>query len=302
AVCARRIVTSIGRRAYRRPLTQAEVDGLMTFYATGRKNASFNAGIEFALRRILASPSFVFRPERESTTVAAGVPYRITDYELASRLSFFLWSSIPDAELLRVAGGGTLSKPDVLAAQVRRMLADAKSSALVENFAGQWLQLRNLKGIVPNPETYPDFDDNLRQAFRTEAEMFFADVIHQDRNVLDLMTSDRTFVNERLARHYGIPGVFGSYFRPVRLTDEARRGLLGKGAVLMVTSHATTTSPVLRGKWILDNLMGAPPPPPLPNVPALKEPAAGEPPKTMRELMEQHRTNAICASCHKSLD
>jgi len=302
AVCARRIVTSIGRRAYRRPLTQAEVDGLMTFYATGRKNASFNAGIEFALRRILASPSFVFRPERESTTVAAGVPYRITDYELASRLSFFLWSSIPDAELLRVAGSGTLSKPDVLAAQVRRMLADTKSSALVENFAGQWLQLRNLKGIVPNPETYPDFDDNLRQAFRTEAEMFFADVIHQDRNVLDLMTSDRTFVNERLARHYGIPGVFGSYFRPVRLTDEARRGLLGKGAVLMVTSHATTTSPVLRGKWILDNLMGAPPPPPLPNVPALKEPAAGEPPKTMRELMEQHRTNAICASCHKSLD
>src|SRR5262245_45048698 len=283
AGCARRIVTTVGRRAYRRPLTQAEIDGLMDFYNTGRKDATFNTGIEFALRRILASPSFVFRPEQEPAALVAGTPYRVTDYELASRLSFFLWSSIPDDELLRVAGTGTLSKPDVLHAQVRRMLADPKSSALVTNFAGQWLQLRNLRGIVPNPETFPDFDDNLRQAFRTEAEMFFASVVRQDRNVLDLMTADDTFVNERLAKHYGIPNVSGSYFRPVRVTADARRGLLGKGAVLMVTSHATTTSPVLRGKWILDNLLGSPPPPPLPNVPALQEAKPGEPPKTMRE-------------------
>jgi len=309
AACARRIVANIGRLAYRRPLTPAEIDGLMDFYRTGRASleqapdaARFSAGVEFALRRILASPSFVFRPELEPAAVPAGVPYRITGYELASRLSFFLWSSVPDEELLRVAATGALLKPDVLNAQVRRMLADQKSSALVENFTGQWLQLRNLRGIVPNPETFPDFDDNLRQAFRTEAEMFFAYVIRDDRNVLDLMTSDTTFVNERLARHYGVPGVFGSRFRQVRLADEARRGLLGKGAVLMVTSHATTTSPVLRGKWILDNLLGSPPPPPLPNVPALKEPEPGAPPKTMREQMEQHRKDPVCAGCHRSMD
>jgi mono/diheme cytochrome c family protein len=300
--CARRIVAAVGRRAYRRPLTQPEVDGLMGFYGTARKGGSFNAGVEFALRRILASPSFVFRPENEPASVAAGTAYRIGDYELASRLSFFLWSSIPDNELLRVAGTGTLSKPDALRAQVRRMLGDPKSSSFVENFAGQWLQLRNLRGIVPNPETFPDFDDNLRQAFRTEAEMFFDSVVHEDRSVLDLMTADDTFANERLAKHYGVPGVFGSYFRRVRLTDDSRRGLLGKGAVLMVTSHATTTSPVLRGKFVLDNLLGAPPPPPLPNVPALEEPKPGEAPKTMRAQMEQHRSNPVCANCHKTMD
>jgi hypothetical protein len=300
--CARRIITAVGRRAYRRPLTQAEIDGLMEFYRTGRKDGSFNAGIEFALRRILASPSFVFRPEREAPNLPAGTPYRVTDYELASRLSFFLWSSIPDDELLRVAGTGTLSKPDILHAQVRRMLADRKSAALVANFAGQWLQLRNLRGIVPNPETFPDFDDNLREAFRTEAEMFFDSIVHDDRNVLDLLTADDTFVNERLAKHYGIPNVFGSYFRRVRVADDSRKGLLGKGAVLMVTSHATTTSPVLRGKWVLDNLLGAPPPPPLPNVPALEEPKPGEAPKTMRAQMEQHRSNPVCAGCHKTMD
>jgi mono/diheme cytochrome c family protein len=306
--CARRIVATVGRRAYRRPLTPAEVDGLMAFYGTARKGALFNAGVEFALRRILASPSFVFRPEREPFDSAQGKPiqagdvYRISDYELASRLSFFLWSSIPDDELLRVAGTGTLSRPEVLRTQVRRMLADTKSAALVENFAGQWLQLRNLRGIVPNPETYPDFDDNLRQAFRTEAEMFFDSVVHEDRNVLDLMTADDTFVNERLAKHYGIPNVLGSYFRRVHVADESRRGLLGKGAVLMVTSHATTTSPVLRGKWVLDNLLGAPPPPPLPDVPALAEPKPGEAPKTMRQQMEQHRVDPVCAGCHKTMD
>jgi hypothetical protein len=302
AACARRVVANVARRAYRRPLQPRELDELVGFYNEGRKGASFNAGVEFALRRILASPSFVFRPEYEPDTIAAGTPYRITDYELASRLSFFLWSSIPDDELLRVAGTGTLSKPDVLRAQVRRMLADAKSSALVDNFAGQWLQLRNLRGITPNPETYPDFDDNLRQAFRTEAEMFFASVIREDRNVLDLMTASDTFVNERLARHYGVPNVFGSYFRRVTLSDDARRGLLGKGAVLLVTSHATTTSPVRRGKWILENILGSPPPPPPPDVPALKEPAPGAAPRTMREQMEQHREIPGCASCHKTMD
>ena len=274
----------------------------MGFYRTGRAGADFNAGVEFALRRVLASPSFVYRPEREPANVAPGTPYRVTDTELASRLSFFLWSSIPDDELLRVAATGTLSRPDVLSAQVRRMLADSRSAALVSNFAGQWLQLRNLRGIIPNPELFPDFDDNLRQAFRTEAEMFFSSVVHDDRNVLDLMNADDTFVNDRLARHYGIPDVIGSYFRRVRLADEARRGLLGKGAVLMVTSHATTTSPVLRGKWILENIVGSPPTPPPPNVPALEEPEPGAAPRTMREQMEQHRADPQCAGCHKGMD
>jgi hypothetical protein len=303
AACARRIVATVARRAYRRPLDPSEIDGLVGFYREGRRTGgSFDAGVEFALRRVLASPSFVFRPEREPETVAPGTPYRIGEYELASRLSFFLWSSIPDDELLRVAGAGTLSKPEVLRAQVRRMLADTKSSALVENFAGQWLQLRNLRGITPNPETYPDFDDNLRQAFRMEAEMFFASVVHEDRDVLDLMTANDTFVNERLAKQYAIPNVFGSYFRRVTLTDDARRGLLGKGAVLLVTSHATTTSPVRRGKFILGNILGSPPPPPPPDVPALKEPVPGAAPRTMREQMEQHRTIPGCAACHKSMD
>jgi len=308
AECARRIIARVGRRAYRRPLTSSELDGLMEFYRKGRTGSTFTAGIEFALRRILASPSFVFRPERDpfdsaqGKALSPGAVYRLSDYELASRLSFFLWSSIPDEALLRVAATGGLSKPAVLGAQVRRMLADRKSSALVANFAGQWLQLRNLRGIVPNPESFPDFDDNLRQAFRTEAELFFGSFIRDDRNVLELMTASDTFVNERLAKHYGIPGVFGSAFRRVTLEDEARRGLLGKGAVLMVTSHATTTSPVLRGKWILDNLLGAPPPPPLPNVPALKEPEPGAPPRTMRQQMEQHRVDPICAGCHKMMD
>ncbi len=301
--CATKIIASVARRAYRRPLQSSEVTSLVAFYKQGRTSGgSFESGVEFALRRILASPSFVFRPERDPEGIPAGAPYRIGEYELASRLSFFLWSSIPDAELLRLAGAGTLSKRAVLDAQVRRMLADPKSSALVENFAGQWLQLRNLRSVTPNPETYPDFDDNLREAFRIEAEMFFASMIHEDRNVLDLMTARDTFVDERLARHYGIPNVFGSSFRRVTLTDDARRGLLGKGAVLLVTSHATTTSPVRRGKWILENLLGSPPPAPPPDVPALKEPAPGAAPRTMREQMEQHRMVPGCATCHKTMD
>jgi hypothetical protein len=300
--CARRIVSTVARRAYRRPVTAPEVEGLLSFYRQGRANGTFKTGVEFALRRILASPSFVFRAEREPAGLAPGTPYRITEFELASRLSFFLWSSIPDEELLRLAGEGKLSQPGVQSQQVRRMLADSRSEALVSNFAGQWLQLRNLRGIVPNSDLFPDFDDNLRQAFRREAELFFGSVVNEDRNVLELLTADYTFVNERLARHYGIPDVFGSRFRRVSPTDDARRGLLGKGAVLLVTSHANTTSPVLRGKWVLDNILGAPPPPPPPDVPALKEAQPGSTPRTMREQMELHRTNPTCAACHKRMD
>jgi hypothetical protein len=300
--CARRILSTLARRAYRRPPSGVEANELLSFYRQERSRGSFSTGIEFALRRILASPSFVFRPEGESVDTPVGTPYRIADLELASRLSFFLWSSIPDDKLLRVAGAEKLGQPAVLAQQVRRLLADSRSGALVNNFASQWLQLRNLRGIVPNSDTFPDFDDNLRQAFRREAELFFESVVKEDRNVLDLMTADYTFVNERLARHYGLANVSGSYFRRVTLTDDARKGLLGKGAVLMVTSHATTTSPVLRGKWVLENVLGSPPPAPPPDVPALQENKPGEAPRTMREQMEQHRSNPTCVPCHKTMD
>jgi hypothetical protein len=300
--CARQILARLGTRAYRRPVSGSEIDALLDFYKSGRSGKTFEAGIELALRRVLASPSFVFRPEMEPANVAPGASYPLSGYELASRLSFFLWSSIPDEELLWVAGQGRLNQPDVLTAQVNRMLADPRSQALVENFAGQWLLLRNLRGIVPDNATFPDFDDNLRQAFRKETELFFESVLRENRGALDLLNADYTFVNERLAKHYGIPGVEGSYFRRVTLTDEARRGLLGKGAILLVTSHANTTSPVLRGKWVLENLLGSPPPPPPPNVPALKETAPGSAPRTMREQMEQHRQNPACFGCHRTMD
>jgi hypothetical protein len=295
------VLSEFGRRADRRPLSRDELDEVMSFYDRGRRRGPFEAGIEFAVRFVLASPSFVFRPEHEPSGAVAGEPYRISDYELASRLSFFLWSSIPDDTLLSVAASGRLHEPATLAAEVRRMLADRRSAAFVDNFAGQWLQLRNLKSIVPDSDLFPDFDDNLRQAFGREAELFFASIVTDDRNVLALMTADYTFVNERLARHYGIPGVFGSYFRRVPLTDPSRFGLLGKGAVLLVTSHANTTSPVLRGKWVLENVLGAPTPPPPPDVPALTEPQPGVP-RTMRQRMEEHRSNPVCAACHKTMD
>ena len=301
--CARRIASTLARGAYRRPVTPAEVDDLLGFYDRGRKDGTFTRGVQLALRRMLASPSFVFRPETEPAHVAGGTPYRINDFELASRLSFFFWSTIPDPELMRAAANGGLSKPDQLAKQVHRMLADPRSDAFVKNFAGQWLQLRNLKGKVPNSDLFPDFDDNLRQAYQREAELFFESIIKEDRGVLDLMTADYTFVNERLARQYGIPDVFGTEFRRVRLADEARRGLLGKGAVLLATSHTTTTSPVLRGKWVLENLMGAPPPlPPADLDTALKTDGPGAPPRTMREQMELHRRSVICANCHRIMD
>jgi hypothetical protein len=297
--CGRQIVSTLARRAYRQTLTDADLQRLMSFFEAGRRTGGFEAGIEAALQRMLVSPQFLFRIERDS---APGAVRRISDVELASRLSFFLWSSIPDDSLLQLATDGKLSRPAILEGEVRRMLADPKSSALVENFAGQWLRLRNLRNVSPNSDLFPDFDDNLRQAFRRETELLFESVMRQDRNVLELMTANYTFVNERLARHYGIPGIYGSQFRRVPVTEAARQGLLGQGSFLAATSHAERTSPVLRGKWILENIMGMPVPPPPPNVPPLKERASGEKPRTMREQMAEHRSNPACANCHKIMD
>jgi cytochrome c5 len=299
--CATRIVTALARRAYRRPVTQAETARLMTFYDAGRRAGTFDMGIERALRAILASSKFVFRFETEPVDAPAGAPYRLSDSDLASRLSFFLWSSIPDDELLGIANRGQLKAPAILEQQVRRLLADPRSEALVANFAGQWLQLRNLRASLPDQNEFPDFDDNLRQAFKRETELLFDSIIRENRNVTDLLTADYTFVNERLAAHYGIPNIYGSHFRRITVTDEARKGLLGKGAILLVTSQPDRTSPAVRGKWILDNLLGAPPPPPPANVPPL-EASRGSKPRTLREQMEAHRANPVCASCHKLMD
>ena len=300
--CAKKIIATLARHAYRKPVTDSEMERLLGFYQQGRNEGSFDQGIESALRFMLTDPKFVFRFERDPANVAAGSAYRVSDLELASRLSFFLWSSIPDDELLTVAAQGKLEDPAVLEAQVRRMLADPRSEALVSNFAGQWLYLRNVRGANPNIEEFPDFDDNLREGFRRETELFFDSIIHEDRSVMDLLNANYTFVNERLARHYGIPNVYGSRFRRVTITDDARRGLLGQGSVLLVTSYATRTSPVLRGKWILENILGTPVPPPPPNVPALKENAPGAKPLSVRERLEEHRKNPACAVCHKMMD
>jgi cytochrome c5 len=301
ATCAKRIVSTLARRAYRRPVTEADLTSLMSFYDAGRREGSFERGIELATRAVLVSPKFVFRVERDPAGVTAGSPYRVSDVDLASRLSFFLWSSIPDDELLDVASRGQLNKPAVLDAQVRRMLADPRAKALVDNFAGQWLHIRNLRNTTPDKNDFPDFDDNLRQAFARELELFVGSVIDEDRSVLDLMTADYTFVNERLAKHYRIPNVYGPDFRRVSLKQDARRGLLGKGGVLTLTSHADRTSPVVRGKWILDNLLGTPPPPAPAIVPPFPEEVPGVP-STVRARMEQHRSNPACAGCHKVMD
>jgi mono/diheme cytochrome c family protein len=291
--CARSIVSRLARRAYRRPVTETDLAPLMKFYDEGSREQGFEQGIEAALRGILVSPKFLLRVERDQPVVS--------DIDLASRLSFFLWSSIPDDTLIDLAAKGQLSRPAVLDAQVKRMLRDPKSAALVDNFAAQWLHARNLRNATPDKGDFPDFDDNLRQAFERELKLFVGAIIREDRNVLDLMTADDTFVNERLARHYGIPNVYGAQFRRVKVADDARKGLLGKGAVLLVTSHADRTSPVVRGKWILDNLLGAPPPPPPAVVPPLDDsPAAAT--LTMRQRMEKHRENPVCASCHKVMD
>jgi hypothetical protein len=301
SACAKRIISTLARRAYRRPVTDADVTSLMSFYDTGRREGSFERGIELATRAVLVSPKFVFRVERDPAGVAPGSPYRISDVDLASRVSFFLWSSIPDEELLELAIRGQLSKPAVLDAQVRRMLADPRAQALTDNFAGQWLQTRNLRNTTPDKNDFPDFDDNLRQAFERELDLFVGSIISEDRSVLDLMTADYTFVNERLAKHYRIPNVYGPDFRRVALKQDARRGLLGKGGVLTLTSHADRTSPVVRGKWILDNLLGNPPPPAPAVVPPFPDEVPGVP-TTVRARMEKHRSNPACAGCHRVMD
>jgi hypothetical protein len=301
--CAREILAKLARGAYRRPVTDEDVERLMPFYRDGRTQGSFDAGIQLALRRLLASPAFVFRLEQDPVDAAPGTAVAVSDVELASRLSFFLWSGPPDEPLLALAEAGELHEPRVLAGEVRRMLRDPRAAALVTNFAGQWLHLRNLDTIVPNTDYFPDFDDDLRQAFKRETELFFASIVEENRSILDLLTADYTFVDERLARHYGIPNVYGSRFRRVALPPELdmRRGLLGKGGVLMATSHADRTAPSLRGKWLLENLLGTPPPPPPANVPGLPaEPGAA--PKTMRERLDVHRENPGCAGCHALID
>jgi mono/diheme cytochrome c family protein len=300
--CARTILSTVARRAYRRPVTDVDLQGPLAFYKEARAEGGFDAGIEMALRAILASPEFLFRIERDPRNLAPNTAYRINDVDLASRLSFFLWSSVPDEELLGLAIGGKLKEPAVLERQVRRMLADPRSQALVTNFAGQWLYLRNLAAQNPDARMFPDFDDNLRQAFRQETEMFFDSIVKEDRSVLDLLRAKYTFVNERLARHYGIPNVYGSRFRRVTLgEDSVRGGLLGLGSILTVTSYANRTSPVLRGKWILENILGTPPPPPPPNVPPLTDHTSGKA-LSMRERMAEHRVNAACSGCHQLMD
>ena len=299
--CARRILSTLARRAYRRPVHDADLAPLVEFYERGRVKGGFEGGIQMGLRRILASPSFAFRAERDAGP-DAGVPSPVGDLELASRLSFFLWSSLPDDALVEVAAEGRLRAPGEIDRQVRRMLADPKAGALVTSFAAQWLQLRNLRNARPNSFDFPDFDDNLRLAFQRETELLFESLIREDRNVLDLLRADYTFVNERLATHYGMTGVAGSRFRRVAVTDEARKGLLGHGSVLTVTSHADRTSPVVRGKWILENLLGSPPPPPPPEAPPLADDEEGARPRTLRERIESHRANPVCASCHRIMD
>jgi mono/diheme cytochrome c family protein len=299
-LCARRIVRQLARRAYRRPPSAPEIDTLMGFYRQGREEGDFELGLQQALARVLVAPAFLFRTEDVPLSVRPGGTYAISDLALASRLSFFLWSSIPDDPLLDLAVAGRLSDPAVLDRQVRRMLTDPKASALVENFAGQWLFLRELETVQTEAK---HFDDNLRQAFKTETSMLFDHIVREDRSLVDLLDADYTFANERLARHYGIPNVFGSYFRQVRLpANSPRRGLLGQGSMLTVTSVATRTSPVSRGKWVLENLLGAPPPQPPSGVEVNLDAPAGDAPTTLRQRLELHRTNPVCASCHKIMD
>jgi hypothetical protein len=300
--CAATILATVMRRAYRRPVTKADVDEPMEFYRKGRARADFDAGIEAALTAVLTNPEFLFRVESDPKKMPPGGVYRISDLELASRLSFFLWSSIPDDELLDAAIRGKLSQPAEVEKQVRRMLADRRSFNLATNFAGQWLRLRNIDALAPSTTLFRDFDDNLRQAFRQETELFFDSVVREDRSVQTFIRSNYTFLNERLARHYGIPNVYGSRFRRVTLTPESKRGgLLRQGSVLAVTSYATRTSPVLRGVLVLRNILGAPPPSPPPNVPALDESAMAAN-LSMRQRLAAHRANAVCASCHRSID
>ena len=302
--CAAEIVSRLARRAYRRPVTREDVDTLLGFFDSGREDGgSFDAGIQLALERMLVDPDFLLRIERDPAGMAPGEPYRLRDVEVASRLSFFLWGSIPDEPLLDAAEQGTLTEPAVLEAQVRRLLADPRSRSLTDDFAVQWLHLRNLEDVTGDPVPFPDFDDNLVEAFRQETTLFLASTLREDRSVLDLLDADYTFVNERLARHYGMPGIYGSRFRRVSLPDrEQRGGLLGHGGLLALTSYPTRTSPVLRGKWLLDTILGAPPPSPPADVPALPERGEGGRTTSVRERLERHRQAPACATCHASID
>ena len=304
AACAEQIVSNLARRAYRRPVTPRDVTALLSFYEAGRRAGGFEVGIQAALEFLLTDPEFVFRVERESETpVEPGVAYRVSDLELASRLSFFLWGSIPDDELLDLAAQGQLEDPAVLEQQVRRMLDHSRArSALAESFAGQWLGLRRLRTASPDPSVFPEFDENLRVAMQRETQLFLETQLREDRPLVELVTADYSFVNERLARHYGLPNVYGNHFRRVTWPDDRRAGLLGHASILTLTSYANRTSPVSRGKWVLENLLGVPPPDPPPDVPDLKSREEGEPPASMRELMDQHRSNPVCASCHRMMD
>ncbi len=301
--CARQVLGTLARRAYRRAITVRDLEPLLGFYRTGHAAGGFESGIQFALEGLLVSPDFLLRVEHDPSHAAPGSAYRVGDVDLASRLSFFLWSSIPDDELLDLAGAGKLGEPHVLEQQVRRMLADSRASALVTNFASQWLFLRDLRVAAPDTQVFRDFDDSLRAAFQHETELFIESQLRADRSVVELLNADHTFVNERLARFYGIPNVYGTHFRRVKVTDPARRGLLGHGSILTVTSYSNRTSPVQRGKYVLDNLLGSPPPAPPPNVEGLAEAGeGGAPATTVRARMEAHRQNAVCASCHAQMD
>ncbi len=300
--CAREILGAVARRAFRRGVTETDLRTLLGFFAAGRRAGGFEAGIQRALESILVDPEFLFRVERDPVDTRPGTIHPVSDLELAARLSFFLWSSIPDDELLDVAARGDLRDPEVLRRQVQRMLADSRAQALVDGFALQWLALRTLSRVVPTPELFPEWDDNLREAFRRETELFVASQIRENRSVLDLVRADYTFANERLARHYGIPNVYGSRFRRVTFSDGVRGGLLGHGSILTVTSSPTRTSPVLRGHWLLQQMLGSPPPPPPPDVPALPDRGEGGRPASVRERLEQHRANPVCANCHAPMD
>ncbi len=302
SACAKQILSSIAKRAYRRPVADEDMVSLMNLYDAGRKDGNFEKGVQNALRLILANPKFLFRSEPDPKGTVPGSTYRLSDLELATRLSFFLWSSLPDEELINIAAQNKL-KGAVLEAQIKRMLQDPKSDAMVSNFAGQWLLLRNLQSQTRDQAVFPNFDDNLRQALRKETELLFASVMREDKSALEMMTADYTFVNERLAKHYGIPGVYGSNFRRVQITDPNRRGILGQGSFLTVTSESNRTSPVKRGKYILETILGTPPPPPPPNVPALKEnDESGKNATTLRARLAAHRINPTCATCHSIMD
>ncbi|MEO1932070.1 MAG: DUF1592 domain-containing protein, partial [Pseudohongiella sp.] len=301
--CATSIVSSIAQKAFRRPVVENDIAAPLAFFERANSESGFEAGIEMAIRAILVSPEFLFRIEQDPADFASGTVYALNDVELASRLSFFLWSTIPDKELMNLAINDQLSEPKVLEAQVERMLTDPKAVSLAADFANQWLYLRNLDGVEPNTRLFPNFDDNLRQSLRQETELLFGNIISEDRNVMELLSADYTFLNERLARHYDIPNVYGDHFRKVTLPEDSPRvGLLGHGSILTVTSYATRTSPVMRGKWVLDNVLGIPPPPPPDDVPALPENQSEVIVLTMRERMAQHRANPACAQCHEVMD